>query len=353
MTEYAAPPVPTGPTSPPPDPSRGPVPPAGLPPTLPQGWAPAPTEGWPPPRPTWVDSPAGAGYSELARNAAYRWWRPLAGTGLLFGVLFALLIAVTIPFALLGMDFEERTGPWSPLADLWEAAYLLAVLAMLIPAVLIAARVAQRRRVGTVSSVTGRLRVGWLAWCALLGLGATAVQLGLLFLLDVLAGPAGADPEVRWPGAGAMALSALVLVLLVPLQAAGEEYLARGWFVQAVGSWVRSPWPGILVGGALWTAMHAPSTVWGVADLVLFSVVLGWLTVRTGGLEAAIALHAVGNLVLFLLQAGIGQLAAEGTAGDAGWTLLAADSVVLPLFAVAVVALHRRFGLTHRSPVPA
>lgn len=34
--------------------------------------------------------------------------------------------------------------------------------------------------------------------------------------------------------------------------------------------------------------------------LIVWSFALAWLTVRTGGLEAAIALHVVGNLAFYL-----------------------------------------------------
>jgi hypothetical protein len=69
----------------------------------------------------------------------------------------------------------------------------------------------------------------------------------------------------RWIGGGPMAVAVLVLVQLVVLQSASEELLARGWLLQAAGSIMRSPWPGTAVGGAVSTALHVPSTGWGVA----------------------------------------------------------------------------------------
>ena len=59
-----------------------------------------------------------------------------------------------------------------------------------------------------------------------------------------------------------------------------------------------------------------------MVDIFLFALTVGWLTVRTGGLEAGIALHALNNLLAFLLPAAIGQLSGWDDQGGAPWTLL-------------------------------
>ena len=306
-------------------------------------WPPYPQPAAPPP-PAPGTVPPGTPYHRLARVPGYRWWHPLTGAAALLGAALVLVVALSGVLVAIEPDPADP-GAKSPLRALAVVAGTLVLIASLVPAVLIAAR-AVRRRPGTVSSVAGRLRIRWLAWCALLAVVPVAGQLGGLVLL---APDGGQEQAGSWVGLPTLLVSALVLLPLVPLQAAGEEYLARGWFVQALGSWLRSPWPGIVVGGVVWTALHVPSTWYGVADLMLFSLVVGWLTIRTGGLEAAIAVHAVGNVAVTLILAALGQLAEEGSAGDADWTLLVADSVVLPLYAVLVVALHRRLRLPRLS----
>ncbi|MET9522895.1 CPBP family intramembrane glutamic endopeptidase [Streptomyces coeruleorubidus] len=42
----------------------------------------------------------------------------------------------------------------------------------------------------------------------------------------------------------------------------------------------------------LFAAAHGWGTKWGFIGLLVFGGVCGWLTIRTGGLEAAVALHA-------------------------------------------------------------
>lgn len=45
----------------------------------------------------------------------------------------------------------------------------------------------------------------------------------------------------------------------------------------------------------------ATASVWGFADLVVFAVALSVVTLRTGGLEAALALHLVHNSVCWVV----------------------------------------------------
>ena len=95
-------------------------------------------------------------------------------------------------------------------------------------------------------------------------------------------------------------------LLLVPLQAAAEEYVFRGWLLQAVGAYLRTPWVAIAFQAVLFAAAHGWGTRLGLPGPGRHGRALGWLTVRTGGLEAAIALHVVNNLVAFTVAAAFG-----------------------------------------------
>jgi membrane protease YdiL (CAAX protease family) len=79
-----------------------------------------------------------------------------------------------------------------------------------------------------------------------------------------------------------------------------------------------------------------------MVDVFLFALTVGWLAVRTGGLEAGIALHVLNNLLAFLLPAAIGQLSGWDDQGGAPWTLLLSDIPSLAFYAMAVVWLSRR-----------
>lgn len=284
-------------------------------------------------------------YHRLARTPAHRWWRTVLGA--LFIVAAAVVLAVagfavvTAVAALLGRP--EVDGVPS-LGEHAELALSFLMIAVLLPLVLLATRWVQRRPAGTVSSVLGRLRWRWLLTCLPIGAGAVVL---LLSAGTAIAGATGVDAGLSDPLAGwvPFLVSSAVLVLVVPPQAAAEEYLMRGWLLQAVGAWCRRPWLPIAVQAVVFAALHGWGTPWGFADLVLFGVVTGWLTVRTGGLEAAIALHVANNLVSSLAAAAFGQLNLDETAADMPWQYVAADVPILLGYAALISWLAGRRGI--------
>ncbi len=217
----------------------------------------------------------------------------------------------------------------------------LAYLAVAIPVVLLTVRWAGRRPAGTVSSVEGRLRKRWLALCVLVAVPVVALAMaGMLFLPG--AGASGAGDDV-WIGLHRYLPILGMLVVLVPLQAAAEEYVFRGWLLQVVGAFFRSPWIAVLPQAVLFAAAHGWGTTAGFIDLAVYGGVAGWLTVRTGGLEAAIALHALNNLTSFAVGAAVvGGLDSDETAADLPWQLAALDTTMTVVYAAAVLWLARR-----------
>ena len=292
-------------------------------------------------------------YHRLGRTVAHRWWRPVAGTALVVvgtAVLILLGVGLTaLVAALAGQPANAEGMPsFGPLADL-ALEFLLIVL--LLPATLAAARWVQRRPAGTLSSVTGRLRLRWLLTCLPVAFAAVVALLGAGLTLAALTGEdVGLNSGLA--GWGPFLAGSLVLLAVVPLQAAAEEYLTRGWLLQAVGAFCRGPWVPIVVQAAVFAALHGWGTPWGFADLVLFGVVTGWLTVRTGGLEAAIALHVLNNLVGGVLSAAYGDLYADETAADMPWQFAVINVPVLLAYAAVIVALARRRHLATRSAPP-
>ncbi|MFD5269688.1 CPBP family intramembrane glutamic endopeptidase [Streptomyces sp. NPDC058335] len=303
----------------------------------------------PAPPPGYLAEPLG--YHRLARiSARHRWWRPVLGTlfvavayTVTVGLLYALVSAV-------GVARGHREGPDGTVefGPVTTTAVDLTMLAVAIPLVLLAVRWIGRRPAGTVSSVTGGLRWRWLGLCLLAALPILAVTAGAMLLL-----PAEDGPSEQWAGWEVFGPALAMLVLLVPLQAAAEEYVFRGWLTQAVGAFLRSPWPAIVPQAVLFAAAHGWGTPWGFADLVVFGAVAGWLTVRTGGLEAAIGLHAVNNLLAFAAAASVVDgLKSDDTAADAPWELVALDLTGVALYTAAVLWLARRHRPARSAPAP-
>ncbi|WP_404962548.1 CPBP family intramembrane glutamic endopeptidase [Streptomyces sp. 147326] len=294
-------------------------------------------------------SPVGPGpsralpFHRLALATGYHsWWRPLAGTAMV------LLGAVVLMSALfLGAEIVGRVAS-RPLdsdgmavwGDLGDTALALLSIALVTPVVLLAAYCAQHRPPGTVSSVDGRLRGRRLATC--LGLALPLVLL-MVAVQVLVPSPAGEGEDLVWAGTSTFLTGLATVWVLVPFQAAAEEYLFRGWLLQAVGAWCRSPWVAIAPQALLFAAVHGWGTAWGFADLVVFGVVTGWLTMRTGGLEAAIALHVLNNLVGMSISAAFaGAFASQETAADMDWVAMAIDVPTVLLYATAVLWVTRR-----------
>jgi membrane protease YdiL (CAAX protease family) len=230
--------------------------------------------------------------------------------------------------------------------DVGNTAWQLLVIAAFIPPLMLAARAWQGRSAGTLSSVCGRLRWPWLRTCLL-----TAVVAGLLSLgVEAMLEPTTTTVTAGWVGWRGFAVAVPVLLALVPLQAAAEEYLFRGWLLQALGRLGRGPWIAMTGSAVLFALVHGLGTAWGFIDLVGFAVVAGWLTVRTGGLEAAIALHAATNLLEMLRQAATGALSSTETAADSSWRTTIVDLTMVVLYAVVISRLARRRRITAVVP---
>ncbi|QKW34336.1 CPBP family intramembrane metalloprotease [Actinomadura sp. NAK00032] len=328
-----------------------------------------PAYGMPPAKRSWtVSLPPGRPYHQAARNEVHQWWRPLAGSIaiLLVGMagMLGLVIAGMVVKAVATGEVTEPTadGTDSIFGNTTaDVVYNLAALALFLPVVFGAAWLIQRRRPGTLSSVAGRLRWRWMLLCCGLAIAFCVVSYGTSIVAGIaLDDQSGGDEH--WVGWGEFLLPAVLIVLLVPFQAAAEEYVFRGWLLQAVGACTlenargpvgrafsavfRTPWPGIVLGSALFTAGHG-YTSWGIADIFLFGAIAGWMTVRTGGLEAGIALHVFNNLMAFLLPAAVGKLDMEQ--GSVPWQVVLADVIPIALYAAVVVLLARRMRVQKRT----
>ena len=271
-----------------------------------------------------------------------------------FGLGLLLLIGAVLGLAIAAAAFtgvwQAATGGELPGPDaLGEAALAFGGIALLLPIVLLAVRVAHRRPAGSVSSVTGRLRWDWLARCLAVAVAVILLTLAASFLLV----PDDGAPAV-FVGWQRFAVSAAVLLPLVALQSAAEEYLCRGWLLQSVGSVLRSPVVPILVQAVVFGALHGWGTPWGFVDLAWFGIVAGWLCVRTGGLEAGIALHVANNGIAMTLAAALGLLDVDTTAADAPWQLALITMTATTVYGILIALWAKRRGLRTRSaPEPA
>lgn len=288
----------------------------------------------------WIETPP-LEYHQLLRGAPrYRWWKPLLA--LVLGTFYYLTLAVVygltviLPyFAISGEPFTEDSVMAFAFLDTQKPVSLVMALgsvALMIPAALLAMLSVGLSPVSRLWSVALRIRWRWIGRTVLPALVALVVMNVLGIALELaLAGGAGEEELAEMPVIDpALALwSLLIVVILVPIQATAEELVYRGLFMQSLGAWlgevrgasafasfVRGPWLPIAVPALAFGFSHIYD-FWGWAAVVAMGVATGWVSWRTGGLEAAISLHVVNNLVAFsLMSAGLGGETAQTS--DAG-----------------------------------
>lgn len=305
------------------------------------------------PEPYAAEHPEPEPYHRLLRTPRYVWWRPLAGLAVflaVFSVLAVVLTLATIVAELvrtgeaLGEVMESFGQDVSPLILLGTNLSL----AVAIPAAALAMVVAHRLRPGWLSSVVGRLRWGLLARMA-------GLALVVVVVFTLLSGfvPAGdGTPEVTDVQVASLSTwlgFAAVVLLTTPLQAAGEEYAFRGYGQQVFGAWFGTPWVGAIVTSLAFAFAHGGQNLPLFLDRFAFGLVACWLVLRTGGLEAAIALHAVNNMVLFLLAAAVDGVGSAITVREIPWLLVLVDVLQLVAFALLAVWFAQRSGYRTRS----
>lgn len=247
-------------------------------------------------------------YHRLYRGIPrYSWWKPLVA--LLLGVIFYftlqtiyLLVIAVAYFGMSGDPATIESIEALALPDTQQPITILSTLGsviLMIPALFAALWAVGYKPIGRLWSVAGRIR--WnLIWrsvlpsiAALVVMNVVGIGLELLWTSDI-----AAEFEMPEIDATAAMWSALLLIVLLPFQCAAEELVFRGMLLQMLGSWLRSPWVAIVLSAVLFGFSHIYD-VWGWSAVVVMALVSGWLTWRTGGLEAAIVLHIVNNAVAF------------------------------------------------------
>lgn len=283
----------------------------------------------------------------------YRWWRVLLTGVLALAFYVAILLLLIVPLGIAAVMLPEwgaelqvllTTTQYFDLERPWLFLALVVPLILMIPALFAASRIVEGRGVGMLSSVAGRLRLGWLGKSLLLALAVFLVYFAVLLGWSAASGDPVA-PDFDAPGLWVMVLLVLVLI---PFQAAAEEYVFRGYLMQLVGGWLRHPAFAILLPVPLFVLGHGYD-VWGAASVGIFAVVAAWLTWRTGGLEAAIALHIVNNMLIFLLGA-VGVVDANATSGTP--VDLIASTAAMVVFALIADRWARKLGIARTRTAP-
>jgi len=308
-------------------PAQPPVQPsAPAPYPVPQGGA--PMQAWQAaPRPAFPHAEPRE-YHQMYRTWTYRWWRPVVGILLLAVGMIIVLPLLTFPVLMVGVLIENGTQDYG--TALMQAGtlekvtpagmlYLNLSLAGMVLWAWGLIRVLHQMRPRWLASVRPRLRWKFLFVCMGLAVVALIAQLLVSLLLPESANPDLSSGSGSSMSTGTAIALALVILLTTPLQAAGEEYAFRGYLMQAVGSLSRRRWVALLVTSTLFALAHGVQNFPLFFDRFMFGLIAGWLVIRTGGLEAGIAMHVLNNYLAFGLALAFGSLDDTLSVSQVSW----------------------------------
>lgn len=197
---------------------------------------------------------------------------------------------------------------------------------------------AHRVRPRWLSSVQPGLRWRYLGLCVAT---AAAVFVGVLAISGSL------SPGTRTPTQPHLVAFLLIIAITSPLQAAAEEYLFRGYLLQAFGSLAATPWFGVIASALLFALFHGSQNLPLFLNRFAFGLLAAVLVWRTGGLEAGIAAHTANNLLAYGSAALTGSIASLRAVDTISWANAALDIGGFAAFTLVAILLGR--GLQNRT----
>lgn len=133
-------------------------------------------------------------------------------------------------------------------------------------------------------------------------------------------------------------MSLLLIVTIIPIQCATEEYVFRGILIQAMGRWLPRAAHVLvpIIPAIIFTAMHGYDWI-GLTTIFSLGIITGYLTMYLGGLEAGIGMHIANNVTIMLFAAiGLGDTS-ESESG--GTSLIFASIDIAVQLAIAALIL--------------
>ncbi len=330
----------------------------------PQQWPPPPQPGqpWaypaaePPPLPDFPH-PEPRPYHLMLRTWNYATWRPIVGIIVVFVTLFLVAPLVLLPVLAIGVAVEggpfwEKFQSAATMQTVDPAAllYLNLVLGSMVFVTWFVIRVFHRMRPRWLMSVKPGIR--WKFFFACLGIAVVAL------LAQVLVGqllPSGVQSDMGGKlnhfTASSVAIG-LIVLFTTPLQAAGEEYVFRGYLMQAFGALLRFKWVAVLLTATIFALMHGVQNFPLFFDRFMFGLIAGWAVILTGGLEAGIALHILNNFLAFGFAVAFGDLTQTLKVSEVSWWNMVLTLTQSGVYLVLVVLVARRMGLQTRTSPP-
>lgn len=296
-------------------------------------------------------------YPLMLRTWTYEWWRPAVGLVILVvGVFAASLVLLPLLWLTVALDHQgSLADAFADTAKLdrvtWQGMlYLNLSLAAMVPLTWAIVRLVHRMRPRWLMSVRPGIR--WTYFWACFALAPVALVAQILVGALLPSDPNDLGGSVHHLTSTTVAIG-IVVLFTTPLQAMGEEYAFRGYAMQAFGSLTRRPWIAILLCSTLFALAHGVQNVPLFLDRFAFGLMAGYVVLRTGGLEAGIAMHVWNNLVAFGFALLLGNIDDTLNVTEVSWWNIPLTITQNGVYLVLVLLLARRMGLSDRSAPPA
>ncbi len=296
-------------------------------------------------------------YPLILRTRSYAWWRPVVGlllvvlTMFVFGpVLVMPLLAVSVAVDHEGTFRDAFNAALSLETVTWQnMLFLNMALALLVPATWVIIRLVHGLAPRWLSSVLPGIRWKFLGAC--FGLSVVAILASVVVSAFLPSDPNDLGATVNdWTGR--MTAIAVVVAVTTPLQALGEEYAFRGYLLQAFGALTRRPWIAVVLTSLLFAVAHGGQNLPLFLDRFVFGLMAGYVVLRTGGLEAGIALHIWNNLIAFGFALVLGDIDDALNVSSVPYSNILLTVTQNGVYLLLVLLVARRMGITSRTTPP-
>jgi len=235
-------------------------------------------------------------YLEPARGAYNQFWRYVLT---IFAIIwFSLMVGLLLTLAVIVIEGSSDIATYSSLTML-----LLAMLPF--PAALLALwgglRLLHKRGLKSLLRPGGSFSWNKLWVSAGVWFGLAAASDLVLWLIN--------PDNYKWTlDLQAFLPFLLLAVVLIPIQTSTEELIFRGYLTQWMGRYSRKLWLPWIAPSVVFMMLHGLNPEVGAYGALLtlplylgIGLLLSWITLKSGGLEMALGLHAVNNLYASLM----------------------------------------------------
>ncbi len=243
---------------------------------------------------------------QMKKEPGYRWWKPIVA--LVLFIIFDTLLVIPIlviqetvdairfgtAFAVSREDLNPQNYMAVDLGDPVSILFNILPFFAILLAMMWALKITKLGGLKPLESTQYKLRFdrlfAYLPLLCLLHIVSNSVEM----LINVISGePLGTFRFPVW--------SLIVIILLVPIQSATEEYMFRGFVTQALGSWIPIAWLVWILQGLAFMSLHGYNAIGNLAILVS-GLFMGLAAFKTGGLEASMAMHITNNVLSFIVS---------------------------------------------------